>query len=418
MKPKFKSKSVPPQPNKKAAKKQPQKKHKQSVTLAQSDLLNQKAAAEPDKSSQTSGTAKTKAKKTDRSSEYVKLDNQYKCANCPYTTDRIISIRTHFDKEHSTSTLKCSSCPFETKQQYYFNSHIKNHDIPDKECPYCRRMIKAFSYKMHIKVHERNDQTEYKCSFCNYQSYNHANVKRHTVTSHKSTEELSLFYCDSCSYVTVLEERLKRHKLQIHLKQGVWISCSECEYMTRNKGHMKRHQTKHSEKTVQCQQCPQLFGSQDHLRCHIKRMHSNEDSKTYYYCEMCPDEERYKTTEKGNLARHILAHRTLDEVEAFACHKCSYMGKSRNALKTHLINAHLPEMHNFKCPICGYSTNIKSRFRCHLKEVHGKPKGKNTLSEDTTLEQDLQENNHLDMIVVKDEAVDLDEDNVGFTEEA
>lgn len=47
-------------------------------------------------------------------------------------------------------------------------------------------------------------------------------------------------------------------------------------------------------------------------------MHSEEDSKTYFYCEMCPDEERYKTTEKGNLARHILAHRTLDEVCFYA----------------------------------------------------------------------------------------------------
>lgn len=77
------------------------------------------------------------------------------------------------------------------------------------------------------------------------------------------------------------------------------------------------------------------------------------------------------------------------------------MGKSRNALKTHLINAHFPEMHNFKCTICGYSTNVKSRFKCHLKEVHGKPP----------------KNHSLDMMVIKEEGIDLDED-VGLMEES
>lgn len=59
----------------------------------------------------------------------------------------------------------------------------------------------------------------------------------------------------------------------------------------------------------------------------------------------------------------------------FACHNCPYLGKSRNALKTHLINAHLPEMHTFKCDLCGYSTGTKSRYKTHIKIVHGEPIG-------------------------------------------
>lgn len=69
------------------------------------------------------------------------------------------------------------------------------------------------------------------------------------------------------------------------------------------------------------------------------------------------------------------------KIEVFACHKCPYLGKSRNALKTHLINAHLPEMHTFKCDLCGYSTGTKSRYKTHVKIVHGEPKGPQTLKD-------------------------------------
>jgi len=58
---------------------------------------------------------------------------------------------------------------------------------------------------MHIKTHERNDKTEYKCDVCDYRSYNHANVKRHTLTRHKNPHELKTYTCNSCDYVTVLE---------------------------------------------------------------------------------------------------------------------------------------------------------------------------------------------------------------------
>ncbi|XP_066149260.1 zinc finger Y-chromosomal protein-like [Euwallacea fornicatus] len=312
----------------------------------------------------------------DRSSEYTKLDSKdYKCAKCDYTHSNLISIRSHFDKEHSSDIYKCKLCPFETKQQYYFNSHVKQHSKPDEECPHCKKVIKWFSFKMHLKTHERNDKTEYKCEICNYRSYNHANVKRHSLTQHKNPHELKSYSCESCNYVTVLEERLKQHKRVVHSKEGNWVTCKHCDYKTRNKSHMTRHVNDlHKEKSVQCSACSQLFSSKEHLKYHMQRKHTDQTTRTFYYCEMCPKEDRYKTTEKGNLARHILAHRTLDEIEVFSCHKCPYLGKSRNALKTHLINAHLPEMHNFKCKICGYSTNTKSRYNTHVRIVHGQPK--------------------------------------------
>lgn len=319
----------------------------------------------------------------DRSSEYTKLDNKdYKCAKCDFTHSNLISIRSHYDKQHNEKSYKCSQCPFETKQQYYYNSHVKQHAKPDEECPHCKKMIKWFSFKMHIKTHERNDKTEYKCDVCDYRSYNHANVKRHTLTRHKNPHELKTYTCNSCDYVTVLEERLKQHKRVVHSKEGNWLTCPLCDYTTRNKSHMTRHTNDlHKEKSIQCNECSQLFSSKEHLRYHKQRKHSDPSTRTFYYCEMCPKENRYKTTEKGNLARHVLAHRTLDEIEVFACHKCPYLGKSRNALKTHLINAHLPEMHTFKCDLCGYSTGTKSRYKTHVKIVHGEPKGPQTLKD-------------------------------------
>ncbi|KAL1501777.1 hypothetical protein ABEB36_007042 [Hypothenemus hampei] len=317
----------------------------------------------------------------DRSSEYIKInDREYKCAQCDFTHSNLVSIRGHYDKEHNQQTFKCELCPFKTRQQYYFNSHIRHHSRPDMECPHCKKMIKWFSYKMHIKTHERNNKTEYKCEYCEYHSYNHANVKRHTLTRHKNPHELKTYSCDSCDYITVLEERLKQHKKVVHTKEGVWQTCPQCEYTTRNKAHLARHiNDLHNEKSVQCPECQQLFSSKDHLRYHKQRRHTDQSQKTYYYCDMCPKERQYKTTEKANLARHALAHRTLDEIEVFACHKCPYLAKFRSALKTHLINAHFPEMHSFKCKICGYSTNTKSRYNVHIKDVHGKPKKCNEL---------------------------------------
>ncbi|XP_050315945.1 zinc finger protein 888-like [Anthonomus grandis grandis] len=304
---------------------------------------------------------------------YVRLKNKhYKCVKCDFTHLKHHGLKTHFDKTHNTNVYKCKLCPFETKQQYYFNTHIKFHAMPDVKCPYCQKMIKQFSYRMHIKVHERNNQTEYKCDYCDYRSYNHANVKRHMIT-HKDYEELTQYKCDQCHFVTVYKERLKCHK-QTHTQEGKWTKCPLCDFSTRYRAHLRRHLlNSHGERNIECPQCPQKFTSELNLKNHMKRKHVDESEKKYYYCEMCPKENQYRTTEKPNLIRHTLVHRTMDEIEVFACHKCPYLGKTRNALKVHLINAHLPEMHTHKCSICGYSTITKSRYQLHVREVHGKP---------------------------------------------
>lgn len=126
---------------------------------------------------------------------------------------------------------------------------------------------------------------------------------------------ICMFRYSKLKNIKLLTERLRQHTKKVHTREGNWLTCPHCDYTTRSKAHMNRHVASlHEEKNVQCSECSALFSSKENLKYHILRRHTDESQRKFYYCEMCPKDEQYKTTEKGNLVRHILAHRTLDEV--------------------------------------------------------------------------------------------------------
>ncbi|CAG9770752.1 unnamed protein product [Ceutorhynchus assimilis] len=383
---------------------------KNAQTQTQKQLrTNLPTSDENDENEDQNSTEKSKHRRNGSSLTYIRLSKkEYKCTKCSFIQSSSGAVKPHYDKEHGTKIYQCNLCPFQTKQQYYYSSHLKIHTRPDQKCPYCKKLIKSQCYKMHLKTHERNDESEYKCDFCNYKSYNRSNVKRHSLMIHKNRDELPTFSCDSCKYTTVLPERLNQHKKNVHSTEGIWRSCNQCDYKTRVKAHIQRHMNDvHTEKKFQCAQCSKLFSNKDNLRYHIVRRHTDANQREFFYCEMCPKEKQYKTPEKGNLIRHILTHRTLDEIEVFACHKCPYLGKSKSALKIHFVNSHMPEMHEFKCQICGYSTNTKSRFNCHMRDVHGKPKARHKKQDFANGSKEIDDSDVVIMDVDNDVIIDI-----------
>ncbi|XP_074029527.1 uncharacterized protein [Leptinotarsa decemlineata] len=235
----------------------------------------------------------------------------------------------------------------------------------------------------------------YSCKKCSFSAASDAEVKYHFVEAHNSNGKLSLYECDSCSFVTRHWNVWSNHKL-IHLSEDqiVWLNCEKCTYRSKLKGNLEKHMLTHSsseEKRFKCQECPyQSMWKRDlerhlvkhqepdqvtkygchlcsfstkhqrYLKFHVQKVHVGEErGDEIFYCAQC----NFTTRQKRSLVPHMLTHRNPDELVTYRCQFCPYEAKWKKSVKMH------EEIHikTFSCDLCDFVTKQKRFLKEHIR---------------------------------------------------
>ncbi|CAH1382122.1 hypothetical protein MTP99_006036 [Tenebrio molitor] len=159
-------------------------------------------------------------------------------------------------------------------------------------------------------------------------------IKVATAPNSEFSDEMMIFSCNECSFVTMDQVKLVRHKC-LEVTPLDKYKCPYCDYST-----CRRYR----------------------LSYHINAKHTKTSS---YECAQCD----YKTNDANLLKRHQKTHGPSEKTgEMFTCPLCEFSSGSAVALQRHRVAQHGPVMQC--CTVCSYQTKDKSNFRKHLY-IHG-----------------------------------------------
>ena len=180
-------------------------------------------------------------------------------------------------------------------------------------------------------VKESVTNTILKQEFCDYGTDTKTDLYKHG-TVHGIVERYKCSQCDKDFKTTQI---LKMHIMHIHKEK--------------TQGDI------HKEKTFQCNQCSELFGTKDNLKRHKKAVHVLKS----WQCIKC--NKTYKS--HGNLNKHI---RSIHEKETFSCNLCDFVTNQRVHLKSHVESIH-EKKKNWFCKICPFTCYQKCHFINHMR---------------------------------------------------
>ena len=110
-------------------------------------------------------------------------------------------------------------------------------------------------------------------------------------------------------------------------------------------------------KKPSCQLCKKTFCSENNLKTHIKKYHTNGKN---IKCEVCD-----VTYETENLLRaHNQTNHRKDKM--IMCEVCEFTSDDDNELKVHVEKIHTKVMH-IKCEICNIAVESSDKLNIHMK---------------------------------------------------
>jgi len=281
------------------------------------------------------------------------------------------------------------------KSQIY--EHLGEHKFM---CGWCSFKTKRQSHmEKHLKMHQEENVVIYTCpeNDCDYKCIRNGDIKKHTIAVHSDPNKL--LSCDICTYKTMEERLLIRHKKyshrekQIETKQLLY-ECNDCDYKTMKilffARHMKRHgiATSGSDKTskdcfnkgeiqqtydisdLSCKLCGYKAKKSSHLKRHHSSVHLQART---FLCQVCGI--GFKRSDA--LKQHAVVHTDSEKVTTFIpdiieCPQCQKIVRSQTALKEHLA-AHLNSK-SFKCVHCKRGFNTGTILQKHIKTIHETPR--------------------------------------------
>ncbi|XP_072911882.1 uncharacterized protein [Hemitrygon akajei] len=310
----------------------------------------------------------------------------FKCDWCTYCSSSATSwkvhLQSHLDDETASQhqeeskaetapkDFSCNLCDFITQYPDELMSHIKTHNMdsehndpqtPSAEVHTGKDSENIFSCKscnfvtqypnhfiMHMKTHMKTLSTsnsEYQCSHCNYSTKQSGNFKRH-IQIHLGIKP---YKCKKCSYASINFANLKRH-LQTHIKQA----SDQTNPSSSNTFELFQKDIKTESEDDPCSQEEHLESDDMRPSCR------NLKWKRQYKCSQC----YYKSTELGNLNRHIRSHRG---EKPFKCTQCDYASTQMVNVKRHL-QTHTGKK-PFQCPQCKLVCESREALKLH-KQSH------------------------------------------------
>lgn len=213
------------------------------------------------------------------------------------------------------------------------------------------------SRKDEVEVDQVLDKIKNTCPFCEKHFDNAKKVENHVTYVHRKP-----YKCDMCKRACHTARALEEHKM-IH-RPDYFFECKICHVKYKSEDSLKRHNMRtHSdyESKYVCEHCGRSYKLKIDLTHHMKRSHASE----LQICRFCGKEVK---NVKGHEWRH--QKRTKEVKYEHTCHLCRKKFLHRSRLDNHL------RLHEkgFKCEECGKEYRGTRELMSHRRFKHGQTK--------------------------------------------
>ncbi|XP_069363849.1 zinc finger protein 431-like isoform X1 [Maniola hyperantus] len=256
-------------------------------------------------------------------------------------------------------------------------------------CFYCSKIFQDISemkqhQQMHTKTELKNilntlgaeafiiyvDVTDLKCTICNEEMPNLAELKSHFVKKHKKKVKdcpdrmvpfkltPNVYQCQVCKGNFGTFGAMERH-MNVHFRNYV---CKECGTGYVTKSRFKVHSKQHNEGSFECETCKKVYTTALKLKKHVDLVHKMVKRLK---CMKCG--ERFVNYFKQQ--KHMVEEHGEARLE-YKCNFCDKIFDRKYLLSTHMKRDHLEER-DFKCEICSYTCFAKNDLKYHMIKHNG-----------------------------------------------
>ncbi|XP_045469032.1 RE1-silencing transcription factor B-like [Harmonia axyridis] len=181
-----------------------------------------------------------------------------------------------------------------------------------------------------------NDVVLFSCNICSYMTTDDAKLKDHKCfPESKKRQMMSMIRCNQCEFLAPTPKILEQHRSDAH---PVWYSCNQCAFktkfinvMTKHKNTAHAYNENNSEHMADCKLCPYRAINAQFLQKHVRAMHYRPPP--VLSCTMCS----YETSDRSNFKKHQYIH-TKDKPHK--CPSCAYQCVSPYQMKKHVEKQH------------------------------------------------------------------------------
>ena len=285
-----------------------------------------------------------------------KISLLYKCNSCAFRTTTIQELKVHkVSHQNTKETTKvflhlCISCKFKTNDYTELNEHINS---------------------------EHRQQAEFKCKDCVYESSMQSQLNDHITNTHANNTERNVFEKKSHENKVVIKARIEPlpEKSQF-LKEQTSITCPFCQLESKNQDELKKHiehihiksrkgyskdiiQTTASDICTKCLEC-RFMGNKTEMKEHVEVKHGQK-----FACQVCGN----NFISKIPLECHIQTnYERFHNQEPFPCEKCGLVLANFTLLQEH-INAQQKSVY-FQCRFCDYFSENVEKHEEHIIQYH------------------------------------------------
>ncbi|CAG0919701.1 unnamed protein product [Notodromas monacha] len=277
-------------------------------------------------------------------------------------------ISEHYESHEDRFSAELANFPFICEicgQRFSTQIKLKTHSLrrhknaasasnESRQCPACdQKFSNKRDFGRHVREHELNDQSVFRCSICDLNFVNYARLVKHCNGNHKEDHR--------CKY-GCMETFKSRSEINEHYQHHVEERphcCNECGSRFENPRSLKQHRRSHQEgrEVIRCNLCDSSFATRAERKQHLLTHGTN--------CEICGK----ILSSVQTLVDHLRMHH---QERKFSCQMCGMLFSSQNALKAHVLrHTGGPK---FQCEVCGkvfnYQTNLDAHFRAtHMQDA-------------------------------------------------
>ena len=224
-------------------------------------------------------------------------------------------------------------------------------------CAVCSKSFPAsLKYKLSQHIRELHPEGAYNCEQCNFSCLSEEELELHTKRRHSTVERIKCPLCDT-RFTLNRKYRMNEHLRKKH--SDVTLNCDQCRFVCLSSKELDGHiQNRHDgSNTVQCPACGKAFSPRQYKE-HARTEHADVSLK----CEKC----KFMCLSGEELERHI-------QDRHFATIKCGLCGERFPITKHYGLSEHIKKHHpdqGLKCNQCSYVFLSDHQLQMHIKRSH------------------------------------------------